>query len=209
MSEQYDFINKIAPIICKEAKLRGYNFPSAIIAQAVIESGSGTSKLAQQAHNYFGMKAGSTYKGATITFNTKEQRKDGTYYTVSAKFRKYSSMEEGVKGYFDFISSARYSNLKEAISSYDYLVKIKNDGYATSLAYVDNVYNIVKKHNLLTCDTQPVEPVTPQIVEDAELDIAVTVIAKRCIAGIFGNGAERQFSIYKLVQNKVNDLLRK
>ena len=51
-----EFINQIAPYIQKYAPSYGIRVYSPIIAQAVLESASGTSELAQNAHNYFGLK---------------------------------------------------------------------------------------------------------------------------------------------------------
>ena len=45
------FIGQIGPIVQKYAALYGYRFPSAIIAQACIESAYGTSSLAYRYHN--------------------------------------------------------------------------------------------------------------------------------------------------------------
>lgn len=147
-----DFINKIAPIIQKEAKKRGYKVCSAIIAQACIESAWGKSLLAYKYHNYFGMKCGSYWKGASVNLKTKEEYTKGVLTTISDNFRAYDSIEEGVAGYFDFISTARYSNLKTAKNAYEYLQFIKADGYATSSSYIQNNYNIVKQYNLTKYD---------------------------------------------------------
>lgn len=65
-------------------------------SQAALESGWGKSGLSTKANNYFGMKAGSSWQGDTITMPTKEQAADGSWYTENARFRKYGSMEEGM-----------------------------------------------------------------------------------------------------------------
>lgn len=156
------FIQQIAPIIKLEAMARGYNYPSAIIAMACLESGYGKSGLAKNDCNYFGMKAGSNWKGPVATYQTKEQKPTGEYITITSKFRKYSNMVEGVKGFFDFIGGyARYSNLKSAKSPYNFLELIRADGYCTSLKYVTNVYNVILKNQLTYYDgkeTQKMEP---------------------------------------------------
>lgn len=46
-------------------------------------------------------------------------------------------MEEGVKGYFEFIQLARYQNLRGITDPQKYLETIKADGYATSSTYVE------------------------------------------------------------------------
>lgn len=199
-----NFIQEIAPIIVKEATARGYKFPSAIIAQACLESAYGESSLAKTYHNYFGMKCGSSWKGKSVNLSTKEEYAAGTLTTIRDNFRVYDSMEEGVKGYFDFINTKRYSNLKEATSARDYLLKIKNDGYATSSAYVSNVYRVITLHSLQTYDGE--SKITTNTETPADLNSAINIIAKYVIKGYFGNGHDkRKEAIYKLIREAVND----
>ena len=146
------FINEIAEIIQEEAKARGYKLCSPIIAQACLESNYGVSQLASRWHNYFGMKCGSSWKGKSINLVTKEEYTQGTLTTIRDNFRVYDSMESGVKGYFDFIGTKRYENLKSATTPKEYLTKIKNDGYATSSSYVQSNLNVINRHDLQRFD---------------------------------------------------------
>ena len=146
-----DFISQVAEIVSREASSRGYKFPSAIIAQACVESGFGESVLASKYHNYFGMKCGSSWTGSSVNMKTHEEV-NGSLISIKDNFRTYATMEDGIKGYFDFISKSRYDNLKSATSSRDYLEKIKADGYATSNTYVKTVYAVVEKYNLIRFD---------------------------------------------------------
>ena len=150
-----DFISQVGAIISSEAFSRGYKFPSAIIAQACIESAFGESVLASKYYNYFGMKCGSAWTGPSVNKETNEEI-NGSLISIRDNFRAYKTMEDGIKGYFDFISMPRYSNLKNAVSSRDYLEKIKADGYATSSIYVDTVYKIVEQYNLTRFDVPTV-----------------------------------------------------
>lgn len=147
-AQQKQFINEIAYIIQEEAKARGYKVCSPIIAQACIESAYGTSSLGYRWHNYFGMKCGSSWKGKSINLSTKEEYQPGQLTTIRDNFRVYDSMEEGVKGYFDFISSSRYANLKSATTPKEYLEFIKRDGYATSSSYVNTNMSCIGRHDL-------------------------------------------------------------
>ena len=157
------FIQQIAPLIQKYAKQYGYKVASPIIAQACCETAYGLSKLSANYHNYFGLKCGSSWKGASVNMKTGEEYTVGTYTTINANFRAYANMEEGVKGYFDFISAKRYANLKDAYTAQQYLEFIKADGYATSSTYVNTNMSIVNKWDLTKYDTfEPVpdEPLT-------------------------------------------------
>ena len=156
------FIAEIAPLIRAEAEKRGYHTCAAVIAQAVIESAAGTSGLAKH-HNYFGLKCGSSWKGASVNLKTKEEYKVGTLTTIRDNFRAYKSMAEGVKGYYDFISTKRYANLKTATDYQQYAALIKADGYATSSTYVKTLCDTVVRYGLSAWD-KPYNPpkIAPQ-----------------------------------------------
>ena len=155
------FIAEIAPIIQKEAKARGYLVCSPVIAQACIESAYGLSGLAKY-HNYFGLKCGSAWTGKSVNMKTKEEYTTGTLTTIRDNFRVYDSMADGVKGYFDFISTKRYANLKTANTPQLYLERIKADGYATSSTYVNTNMNCILKWDLTKYDSK--EPVTDSTI---------------------------------------------
>lgn len=159
MGTQEQFIQQVAPLIQKYAKQYGIKVASPIIAQACLESAYGKSGLAKY-HNYFGMKTGSGWTGPSVSMNTKEEYTQGLV-NVKAAFRVYASMDEGIKGYFDFISTKRYTNLKTAVNAEQYLILIKNDGYATSSKYVQNNLAVVDKYNLRKYDTEIAPEVVP------------------------------------------------
>lgn len=69
---QNDFIKKIAASVQKYAPKYNILVNSPIIAQAILESAFGKSKLATDGFNYFGMKCGKSYTGEKITLNTRE-----------------------------------------------------------------------------------------------------------------------------------------
>lgn len=153
------FVENIARYVSKFAPDYGIKVYSPIIAQAILESANGTSELAVNAHNYFGLKyrpnrcpssSGIYYKAGS------EQNADGSYTSGNMQWMKFSSIEQGVKGYFDFINVSTYKNLKGIIDPETYLKNIKSDGYATSLNYVENLMNVIIKYNLIKYD--PVSP---------------------------------------------------
>lgn len=198
-----EFINRIGPIIQDEAKKRGYKLCSPIIAQACIESGFDTSLLAYKYHNYFGMKCGSSWKGKSVNLRTKEEY-NSQLVSIRDNFRVYPDMISGVQGYFSFISTKRYSNLKEASTPEEYLRMIKADGYATSSTYVTTNMNCILKYDLMKWDWSESDPDEHKTLEE---------IAREVIAGKWGNGAVRKQRLRaagynpSIVQAKVNDLL--
>lgn len=150
-----NFIENIALLIKKYAPKYNINVCSPIIAQAILESASGTSELATRANNYFGLKYRENRCPTAIGYYIKlgsEQNPDGTYVSSAMKWMKFSDMENGVIGYFDFINISNYSNLKGVKNPKTYLENIKSDGYATSLNYVENLMNVIEKYNLTRYD---------------------------------------------------------
>ena len=199
-----EFINTIAPVIRKIALSRGYQYPSAIIAQACNESAYGRSSLGKKYNNFFGMKCGKSWHGKSVNLSTKEEYTVGTLTEIKDNFRVYDSVEDGVLGYFDFIKSSRYSNLKDANSSKNYLELIKSDGYATSADYVKNVYSVVISQDLLRFDTTSSQLEPTKTIDE---------IANEVIHGEWGCGQDRRNRLESngysnsLVQSRVNEIL--
>ena len=76
------FIVEISKCIQKHAPKYNIKVYSPIIAQAILESGCGTSELAVNAYNYFGLKyrAGRCPTSCGIYYKTgTEQNADGSY----------------------------------------------------------------------------------------------------------------------------------
>lgn len=163
-----EFINKIAPIVQKYAPLYDINVCSPIIAQAVLESNYGNSELAKNAHNYFGIKYRKdrcpTSNGIYCKVGS-EQNADGSYVSSSMNWCKFPDMDACVQGYFDFTDIKNYANLKGVTDPKTYLINIKNDGYATSLKYVDNLMRVIETNNLTRFDKN-VENSVAKIIED-------------------------------------------
>ena len=153
-SNTEEFIQCIAPLVIKYAPQYNVKVYSPIIAQAILESASGESSLGKQYNNFFGLKCGTLWTGKSVNLRTGEEYTPGSYTTISANFRVYDTMEEGVRGYFEFLfrNRTRYNNLIGETDPYEYLVKIKADEYATSSNYVRNVYNVIKSYNLTRFD---------------------------------------------------------
>lgn len=151
-----EFINRIAPLMVSEAKARGYKIVSTAIAQAIIEGAAGTSRLAKTPYfNHFGLKAGKAWLDAgkpAVNMRTKEEYVVGSPVTISDYFRVYANDSESVKGYYDFINTKRYSNLKTANTYVEYAQMLKADGYATSSTYINTLCSTVEKYDLIKYD---------------------------------------------------------
>ena len=213
-----EFIEQIANCVEKYAYVYGIEVHSPIIAQAILESGWGKRSLASKYHNYFGLKCGGAWKGKSVNMATKEEYKVGTLTNIRDNFRVFDSMEDGVKGYFDFINTRRYANLKGVRSPEEYCRRIKADGYATSSTYVDTLLKVIRDNNLTRFDTDVEKPkkeegdnmkkeeLTGEVLSGKEI---IDILAKRVIRGDYGNGSDRKNKLgelYSIVQKRVNEL---
>ena len=133
--------------------------PSLTIAQAILESNWGKSLLSQKAFNFFGMKAGTGWKGATYNSKTQEQTKAGQAFTVNAAFRAYPNVQAGIRGYYVFLQFPRYQNLK-GVSDYKQACRlIKADGWATDVRYTEKLISLIEKYGLDKYDEEVLEVV--------------------------------------------------
>ena len=164
-----EFIEAIAGYVKKYAPMFDIGVCSPIIAQACLESAYGTSYKAQY-NNFFGLK----YRKDRVTCNSgvfndggSEQNPDGSYSSLSdsTKWYAFENIEMGVLGYFQFINISNYRNLKGVTDPYKYLQNIKEDGYATSLDYVDNVYAVIKKWDLTKYDKEVIDMSNSPLVD--------------------------------------------
>ena len=194
-----DFLNAIKTDVIKDMANTGI-LASLTAAQALIESGSGGSKLALPPNNnIFGIKG--SYNGQSVIMKTKEFI-NGKYVVVNAAFKKYPSWAESIADHSAmFLRLSRYANLR---GEKDYKKACKNvqaDGYATAPAYADTLISTIEKHKLYLWDQA-------ELPLDLDLEEAINIIADRVIEGRFGYGHEQRAAmIYQMVRDKVNELL--
>jgi len=139
------FIKRYAPIAKKEMEL--YGIPASIkIGQALIESRAGTSRLAVNNNNFFGMKCFSKKCGKGHCSNaTDDSHKDF--------FRKYKSVGESFRAHSELLSGKRYRDLKKHKSDYKSWAKgLKRNGYATDRTYDKKLINVIEKYKLHKLD---------------------------------------------------------
>ena len=149
-----EFINEVAKSVIKYAPQFNIKVCSPIIAQACLESAYGTSHKAQY-HNYFGLK----YRANRVTChsgyfndNSVEHNTDGSYTPINTDWYKFESLDKGILGYFQFTNISIYSNVKGVTEPKEYITRLRNDGYATDLQYVDKVMKVINDNNLTRFD---------------------------------------------------------
>lgn len=152
-----NFINQIA----EDAKTMGREnniFTSVMIAQAILESASGTSDLAiEPYYNIFGLKG--NYEGNSVEFQTNEDIGSGELINETAEFRKYPTYKESLSDYVNLITNGLdtnqdfYKNVKKE-GAKNYLEATKNltGKYATDTNYNNKLNSIIYVYNLTQYD---------------------------------------------------------
>ena len=138
-----EYIIKMYSILVPMCAKYGYsNVAAGMIAQSIQEGWN--SGLATKYFNYWGMKAGKSYKGKTVAMNNKAKNDPAVY-------RVYTSMANGCEGYFDFLEYSRYQPLKKCTTDSEYLDKIgpcgwnSNPGYGSRCkSHLNEVYDALK-----------------------------------------------------------------
>ncbi|MBN1118015.1 MAG: glucosaminidase domain-containing protein [Bacteroidales bacterium] len=120
---------------------------SITLAQGIIESGDGNSRLATKANNHFGIKC-HDWEGPKIKHDDDAKNEC---------FRKYKSVEESYQDHSDFLTTkSRYSSLFE-LKPDDYkgwAKGLKQAGYATSPTYAKALISVIEENELYIYDQQ-------------------------------------------------------
>jgi LysM repeat protein len=130
-------------------KMQEYKIPASItLAQGILESGSGNSRLAKEGNNHFGIKCHKGWNGKTIYVD------DDIKHEC---FRKYKKAEDSYRDHSLFLTQrGRYSFLFELkITDYQAWAKgLKKAGYATNPKYPELLIRIIEKYNLQQYDSK-------------------------------------------------------
>lgn len=145
MSNQ-EYIAQYKEIAMEE--MRVHKIPASItLAQGILESGSGNSRLAMQGNNHFGIKCKKNWTGATIIEDDDEKNEC---------FRAYNSPFESYKDHSLFLrENQRYAFLFE-LSILDYpgwAEGLRKAGYATNQRYPQLLIGLIERLNLAAYDT--------------------------------------------------------
>jgi flagellum-specific peptidoglycan hydrolase FlgJ len=124
-----------------------YRIPASVImAQAIKESGFGTSNLAKATNNQFGIKCHNEWGGDSYTFNDD---------SLNECFRKYYTVEDSYNDHSLFlVSRPRYAHLFDLkiTDHYGWCVGLKQAGYATAWNYTDELLLIIGAFKLYELD---------------------------------------------------------
>ena len=108
-----------------------------VASQAALESNHGRSGLSRRDNNFFGIKAGSSWKGERASWGTGEQDASGRGYRTQSDFRKYASPEDSFADYARLVQRKwpeawNAGNISDAAAGLRFG---QQGGYATDQAY--------------------------------------------------------------------------
>ncbi|POY35610.1 N-acetylmuramidase [Solitalea longa] len=167
------YAEKYGEMAVSEMKKTG--IPASItLAQAIMECGAGKSKLAKQANNHFGVKAGRSWQGERF-----------------GNFRKYESVEAAYLDRSNFLTGRKnYASLFK-LDPCDYkgwAKGLQRSGYAASKRYASDLIKCIQRNQLYNwdgeiCKEQPVilvsdslSAITASIVDEPENQPVVSEI---------------------------------
>lgn len=143
------------------AEMKKAGVPASIkLAQAMLETGYGTSRLAKEGKNHFGIKCKSYWVGDTLLVDDDAPQEC---------FRKYATVQDSYKDHSEFLQFHRngyYSHLFQ-LSRTDYVgwaIGLQSAGYATNPTYADRLIELITRYQLYQYDYTETAFVTPVLV---------------------------------------------
>jgi flagellum-specific peptidoglycan hydrolase FlgJ len=126
-NEQKKFISENLSLAVESCRNTG--IPVSIkLAQAILESESGTSKVVKRTSNYFGLR---------------KRRKNGSYYYVSFRNKRESFMEHSKR-----LKDKRYKRCFKNKRYDDFAYSLRDCGYCPEKDYPKKVIRIIERYNL-------------------------------------------------------------
>ncbi len=155
------YIQRFKDIAKKEMKQ--YGIPASItLAQGILESASGTSRLAREANNHFGIKCADDWDGERIYHDDD---------ALNECFRKYKNPEESFVDHSKFLAERRrYAFLfRLPLTDYEAWAKgLKKAGYATDPSYPSKLIYLIEKYNLHQYDKEVLKEMKIKTQEKVE-----------------------------------------
>ncbi|MEM9686731.1 MAG: glucosaminidase domain-containing protein [Bacteroidota bacterium] len=141
--------------IAKE-EMSVYGVPASVtLAQGILESGAGKSKLAVEANNHFGIKCGNAWEGAKA-------------YHKGACFRRYENASSSFRDHSLFLRDRSHYQFLFSLPQDDYVgwaKGLRKAGYAVDRKYPEKLITIIEKYQLYNYDAEVLSVVTQEPVK--------------------------------------------
>jgi flagellum-specific peptidoglycan hydrolase FlgJ len=163
-----------------KSNMATYGIPASIIlAQGILESGSGKGSLSLLANNHFGIKCKTEWTGPSVFFDDDAEQEC---------FRKYNNGEESYSDHAVFLKNRPYYVSLFDLQQDDYTswaYGLKKAGYATDPKYPNKLIAIIERYNLNQFDAEVlgkapivIKPITENLEEDYPLPVESETINK-------------------------------
>lgn len=156
-----DYVTKYNRAAVLEMERAGV--PASItLAQGILESAAGTSELAQQANNHFGVKCSGNWNGKTFYKQDDDRDADGNI--KESCFRKYESVEESFLDHGEFLRDPRKATRYGYLFNLDktdykgWARGLQSAGYATAPDYATKLINMIERYKLYEYDVPGSQP---------------------------------------------------
>jgi len=159
-----DYIERYKPVALQHEQ--EFGVPASItLAQGILESYAGKSKMAVEANNHFGIKA----------YHWKGEVYGGCDSLKQVGYRKYGAPEDSFLDHAKFLKGPRYSILYEFdVNDYrSWAQGLRDCGYAEDINYPSKLISIIERYELYAingghrADEAVAEPVVAQVEESA------------------------------------------
>jgi hypothetical protein len=153
IGDRQAFIEKVGAAARQASKSTG--IPASVtVAQAILESSWGQSRLAREANNYFGIKALSGIGPAGVVWMPTIEVVDGVEVRVLDVFRAYHSLDQSVREKHRFLATQPIyrSALQARDDPVEFTYRIWQAGYSTDPDYVSKVVSLIRQYDLTRFD---------------------------------------------------------
>lgn len=160
------YIGGFSLVAVKEMHRSG--IPASIkLAQGILESNFGRSKLAMQTNNHFGIKCGKDWQGGSFLHWDDEPQK--------SCFRVYNTAMDSYVAHTEFLLNPKKEYRYGFLFKYDktayrkWAKGLKKAGYATAKGYGEKLIRIIEKYKLHEYDKMLPPPEPEQVDSSAQL----------------------------------------
>lgn len=126
-----------------QQEMKSYDIPASItLAQGILESGMGDSRLATQANNHFGIKCHKEWRGKRIYHDDDEKGECFRVYKDPRKSYRDHSLFLTSRSRYDFLFDIKKNDYKAWAKG------LKKAGYATDPKYPDKLISLIERYRL-------------------------------------------------------------
>ena len=154
-----EYINKYKTLAIKQQQ--EYKIPASIkLAQGLLETGAGTSRLAREGNNHFGIKCKDEWTGGKMYHDDD---------AIGECFRTYKSAEESYIDHSKFLAYRKYYTALFKLDLYDYkgwANGLYAAGYATDKAYGRKLISLIETYELYKYDKAKIVKKTSTVKDD-------------------------------------------